>query len=118
MTLCWAGLCRKPSTHYAFAPTLSSFPEIAYREMPHVTTVYSTFLFQCPIQRTAIQPDLAAGQWYLCPWVAQVMALLLPLPLVPLLPALQVLTREAMPRERLLQPRQTPVRGPARPGGR
>ena len=40
------------------------------------------------------------------------MPLLLPLPPVPLLPALQLLTRKAQHQERLLQPPQTPVAGP------
>lgn len=41
------------------------------------------------------------------------MPLLLPLPPVPLLPALQVLTREILHQEKLLQPQQTPAAGPA-----
>uniref|UniRef100_A0A8D0SZG3 Uncharacterized protein n=1 Tax=Sus scrofa TaxID=9823 RepID=A0A8D0SZG3_PIG len=44
--------------------------------------------------------------------LAHVMPLLLPLPPVPLLPALQLLTRKAQHQERLLQPPQTPVAGP------
>ncbi|XP_066865361.1 spermatogenesis-associated serine-rich protein 2 isoform X2 [Kogia breviceps] len=43
---------------------------------------------------------------------ARVMPLPLPLPPVPLLPALQVLTRKTRHRGRLSQPQQTPVAGP------
>lgn len=84
----------------------------------HDHNISLMFLFQCPIQRTAIRPDLDAAQWYLCPWMAQVMGLLLPLPPVPLLPAFQVLTRDTVPQERLQQPWQTPVTDPARLIGR